>query len=111
MLFRSINLYPVLGKNIIFSGGGYFRLIPYPLMKHFMKNSHYVMTYLHPRDFDAEQPMIEGLSAFRKFKSYVGLKSSYIKLEKLIRDFSFVSLDEANRQINWSDAKRIVLDD
>lgn len=104
-----INIYTVFGKNIIFSGGGYFRLIPYPLMKYFMNNSKYVMTYLHPRDFDAEQPMIEGLSTFRKFKSYVGLKSSYIKLEKLIQDFSFVSLDEASRQINWSDAKTISL--
>ena len=104
-----INLYPIFGKNIIFSGGGYFRLIPYPLMKHFMKKSDYVMTYLHPRDFDHTQPMIEGLSAFRKFKSYVGLKGSYNKLEKLISDFEFVDLATADKQIQWSDAKKIIL--
>jgi len=104
-----INVYPVFGKNIIFSGGGYFRLIPYPLMKHFMNNSNYVMTYLHPRDFDAEQPMIEGLSAFRRFKSYVGIKGSYQKLEKLINDFTFVDLNEANSMIEWSDAKVVEL--
>ncbi len=104
-----INIYPVFGKNIIFSGGGYFRLIPYPLMKHFMNNSNYVMTYLHPRDFDAEQPMIEGLSAFRRFKSYVGLKGSCQKLEKLINDFTFVDLNEADSMIEWSDAKVVKL--
>ncbi len=104
-----INIYPIFGKNIIFSGGGYFRLIPYPLMKHFMKKSNYVMTYLHPRDFDHTQPMIEGLSAFRKFKSYVGLKGSYNKLEKLITDFEFVDLATADKQIEWSNAKKIIL--
>ena len=104
-----INIYPIFGKNIIFSGGGYFRLIPYPLMKHFMKKSDYVMTYFHPRDFDHTQPMIEGLSALRKFKSYVGLKGSYNKLEKLISDFEFVDLDTANKQIDWSSAKKIIL--
>ncbi len=104
-----INIYPVFGKNIIFSGGGYFRLIPYPLMKHFMKKSNYVMTYLHPRDFDAEQPIIEDLSAFRKFKSYVGLKGSYTKLEKLINDFTFVDLEEADRMIKWEKVKSIEL--
>jgi polysaccharide deacetylase family protein (PEP-CTERM system associated) len=102
-----INTYSVLGKNIIFSGGGYFRIIPYPLMKHFMKNSPYVMTYLHPRDFDAEQPMIEGLSAFRKFKSYVGIKGALSKLDRLIEDFTFVYFMEANLVIDWSHAKLI----
>ncbi len=104
-----INIYPLFGKNIIFSGGGYFRLIPYPLMKHFMKRSDYVMTYLHPRDFDVEQPMIEGLSAFRKFKSYVGIKGSLRKLDRLIEDFKFVDLQEADRSIEWSKSKIISL--
>jgi len=102
-----INLYPVLGKNIIFSGGGYFRLIPYPLTKHFMNKSKYVMTYLHPRDFDAEQPMIEGLSAFRKFKSYVGLKGSLNKLDSLTKDFELIDLDEANKRIDWENVKTV----
>jgi polysaccharide deacetylase family protein (PEP-CTERM system associated) len=106
-----INIYPILGRNIIFSGGGYFRLVPYALMKYFMNHSRYVMTYLHPRDFDAGQPMIEGLSAVRKFKSYVGLKSSYAKLEKLIEEFPFLSLDEADRQIEWPNVKKIILHD
>jgi len=102
-----INLHNILGKNIVFSGGGYFRLIPYPLLKHFMKKSDYVMTYLHPRDFDPEQPMIEELNAIRRFKSYFGLKSSLSKLERLIQDFDFVSLDEANQMINWEQSKKI----
>jgi len=104
-----INLYPLFGKNIIFSGGGYFRLIPYPLLKLFMKNSDYVMTYLHPRDFDANQPMIDNLSFVRKFKSYYGLSGALPKLEKLITDFDFIDLATANKNIDWSKAKEIKL--
>jgi len=106
-----INIYPLFGKNIIFSGGGYFRLTPYPLMRYFMNNSKYVMTYLHPRDFDVEQPMIEGLSVFRKFKSYVGLKGSERKLDNLIKDYNFVDLNTADKSIDWSNAKIINLDE
>ena len=104
-----INLYPLFGKNLIFSGGGYFRLIPYPLLKSFMKNSDYVMTYLHPRDFDAGQPMIENLSLARKFKSYYGLSGALPKLEKLITDFDFIDLSEANERIDWKNTKEIIL--
>jgi len=104
-----INIHNVLGKNIIFSGGGYFRLFPYPMIKYFMKQSDYVMTYLHPRDFDPNQPIIEDLSLIRKFKSYYGLKNSYDKLERLIQDFSFIDIKEADRQINWDKSKVIKL--
>ena len=106
----TINLYSLFGKNIVFSGGGYFRLIPYPLIKQFMKNSDYVMTYLHPRDFDFDQPMIEGLSTFRRFKSYVGLKSTSNKLHRLLNDFDFMDLKEANERIDWGKVKTIKLD-
>ena len=102
-----INVYPVLGNNMVFSGGGYFRLFPYALIKFMMKRSDYVMTYLHPRDFDPDQPMIEGLSAVRKFKSYYGLGSSYAKLEKMIEEFKFIDLKEADMTVNWKNAKVI----
>jgi len=105
-----INFHTVLGKNIIFSGGGYFRLIPYPLLTYFMNQSNYTMTYFHPRDFDPDQPMMEGLNMIRKFKSYCGLSSSLSKLERLIEDFSFVSLSEANLKIDWEKAKIINFD-
>jgi len=102
-----INIYQVLGQNIVFSGGGYFRLFPYPLIKAMMKRSEYVMTYLHPRDFDPEQPILEGLNAIRRFKSYYGLGSSLEKLERLIQDFDFVSLSEVDKQIEWDTTKKI----
>jgi len=97
----------VFGKPVIFSGGGYFRLFPYPLIKHWTKQSGYVMSYLHPRDFDAKQPMIQDLPITRKFKSYVGLKGAMKKLENWLTDFEFVDLSTAVSDINWDRVPRI----
>ena len=104
-----INLYNMFNKNFVFSGGGYFRLIPYDGLKHMMKESDYVMTYFHPRDFDSEQPVISELSLLRKFKSYYGLKSAFTKLEMLLDDFEFMDLNQAISEVKWDQVKIIDL--
>ncbi|NOX08330.1 MAG: DUF3473 domain-containing protein [Gammaproteobacteria bacterium] len=104
-----INTKEILGRHIIFSGGGYFRLIPYPLIRAFAQSSQYIMTYFHPRDFDADQPVIRELSRFRKFKSYYGLKGAQHKLERLLDDFDFISLAKADQLIDWNDVPVIDL--
>jgi polysaccharide deacetylase family protein (PEP-CTERM system associated) len=104
-----INTYRVFGKDIIFSGGGYFRIMPYTLLKKWTKNSDYVMSYMHPRDLDPDQPMIEDLSIPRKIKSYVGLKSAERKFEKWLTDFNFIDISEANQEIDWNIVKKVIL--
>ena len=61
------------------------------------------MTYFHPRDFDINQPILSYLSKIRKFKSYVGLKNSKIKLERWLNDYDFIDINEADSLINWKD--------
>ena len=97
-----INTASILNKKWIFSGGGYFRLTPYNMIKYWTKSSEYIMTYFHPRDFDPDQPMIKELSLSRKFKSYVGLSSCMNKLEKWTSEFQFTDLRGADKSINWS---------
>ena len=104
-----ISMYPVFFKNIPFSGGGYFRAWPYGLIKKAVKESKYVMTYFHPRDFDPEQPIVKGLSPFRRFKSYFGLGSSFEKLKSLLSDYSFVDLKTAEASIDWDHCRTIDL--
>jgi polysaccharide deacetylase family protein (PEP-CTERM system associated) len=101
----------VLGRDLVFSGGGYFRLFPYWMIKRLMAASAYVMTYLHPRDFDADQPIIEDLSSVRKFKSYYGLSSAFDKFSKLIDDFEFLDLKAADERIDWEHAPVVKIDD
>ena len=104
-----INTYYVLGNPIVFSGGGYFRLTPYRLIKNWTNKSDYIMTYFHPRDFDTNQPPIPGLSCFRNFKSNVGIKNCKPKLEKWLNDFDFIDLNKANQIIDWSCVAKIKL--
>lgn len=97
-----INTVQIFNNNFVFSGGGYFRVLPYNLIKHLTAKSEYVMSYFHPRDFDSSQPVINELSLLRKFKSYVGLKHSLNKLQKWTSDFHFIDIEDANSQIDWS---------
>lgn len=97
------------GKDIIFSGGGYFRLLPYFILKKLMSNSDYVMTYFHPRDFDPHQPVLD-LSIKRKFMSYTGLKNSFSKLNRLLEDFKFITVEEAAKQTDWNNTPLINLE-
>jgi peptidoglycan-N-acetylglucosamine deacetylase len=92
----------VFGIPVIFSGGGYFRLLPYRIIKALTKRSDYVMLYFHPRDFDPDQPMIPGLSPIRKFKSYYGLQSAMPKFERWLNDFHCVDITTADKMIDWS---------
>lgn len=104
-----INTAAIFKKKWIYSGGGYFRLTPYPLIKYWSKSSKYIMTYFHPRDFDPNQPVIQELSTLRKFKSYVGLSDCMNKLEKWTSEFKFTDIEEANLTIDWSNAPIIKL--
>ena len=104
-----INIQSVLGKNIVFSGGGFFRFFPYFLIHYLTKKSPYMMTYFHTRDFDPGQPMIESLPLMRKFKSYVGLSTAFTKFQKLLNDFEFVSVEDADKRIDWTKVRVIEL--
>ena len=92
----------IVGKKIIFSGGGYFRLAPYWLIKKWSKESgDYLLSYIHPRDLDGGQPMLEGLPLKRKFKSYVGTKGAAEKLRHYLDDFKFTDVKTAAEIICW----------
>ena len=105
-----MNKASLLGKEFVFSGGGYFRLLPYKAISTLMKKSKYVMTYFHPRDFDPDQPLLNDLSLKRKFMSYVGLKNSYLKLNNLLNDYTFITVEDAANQIDWKSTSLINLD-
>lgn len=104
-----INFHSIFGKNIVFSGGGFFRLFPYWLIKKWSKQSPYLMTYFHPRDFDPDQPIFESQKGIRKFKSYVGLKQSFAKFDNYLNDFNFVDIETADSLLQWDKIKEIKL--
>lgn len=105
-----INTTSFFGKSMVYSGGGYFRLLPYWYLKYRFKKDPYVMTYFHPRDFDSKQPIVPGLSSIRKFKSYVGLSKALSKLENILLSQKFLSIHEAESLTEWSKTPIVNLD-
>ena len=75
-----------------FSGGGYLRLLPGTAIRRgfdaFHKRGWPVVVYLHPRDFCPECPRVP-MPLHRRFKSYVGLKTSKGKLRMLLERYRF----------------------
>ncbi len=93
----------IAGRHLIYSGGGYFRLFPYWLIRRWAREDNdYLLSYIHPRDLDAGQPMIRELPLSRKLKSYVGLKGAEWKLRRFLTDFRFSDLHAADAAIDWS---------
>ena len=116
--YKGIKLkeFPCVFKNIgkhhiVFSGGGYFRIIPYWLLKKWTsKCNEYLLSYIHPRDLDATQPMIKDLPLKRKFRSYIGIKNAANKLEKWLTDFDFTDIETADKSFDWNKAQIVNFD-
>ncbi len=75
-----------------FSGGGYLRLLPYPLLKSAIsseaRHGRPTVVYLHPRDFATDCPRWP-MPRHRRFKCYVGLSTTRPKLERLLGDHAW----------------------
>lgn len=88
----------LFGKNFPSSGGGYFRLFPYPLSKLMIDrvlstDRQAAIFYFHPWEIDVEQPKILGINFKTKFRHYVNIKNMEEKLNKLLSDFKWDRVD------------------
>jgi hypothetical protein len=52
-----------------------------------------VIYYVHPREIDPAHPRLR-MSAIRRFKSYVNLRSTEVKLRRILREFPTVTFRE-----------------
>lgn len=86
------------GKNIPISGGGYFRLYPYCLTRWAIRRFHEegqqtYNFYIHPWEMDPHQPRIQGLHWKAKLRHYLNLTAVESRLERLLLDHSWVTLE------------------
>lgn len=98
-----ISLGKIAHRKIVFSGGGYFRVMPFNMMKKLLIRSSYSMSYFHPSDFDPGQPNMPQLPLMRQFKNRVALKGAYEKFQKYLTLHRFHNVRKADKIINWSD--------
>ena len=86
-------------RNLPSSGGGYFRLLPYPVSRWMIKRVHEVdrqaaVFYCHPWEFDAGQPRIAGIDARTRFRHYVNIDRMEQRLVELLADFKWGRMDD-----------------
>jgi polysaccharide deacetylase family protein (PEP-CTERM system associated) len=87
-------------NNVGIGGGGYFRLYPYWLSKRriteYMKSESAPYSfYFHPWEIDAQQPRFEDAPWKSKARHYINLSRMEGKVEKLLKDFKWVSMCDA----------------
>ncbi|MFA7554741.1 MAG: XrtA system polysaccharide deacetylase [Spongiibacteraceae bacterium] len=88
---------PIMGKNIPISGGGFFRLYPYPLTRWAVKRfaateAQPYIFYLHPWEVDPQQPRVDGISAKSRFRHYLNLSKVEGRLNNMLSDFEWSSM-------------------
>ncbi|MFH1415424.1 MAG: XrtA system polysaccharide deacetylase [Elusimicrobiota bacterium] len=83
----------ILGRNIPFAGGFFLRFWHYNFIKWAIRTVNSegspAVIYIHPFDLDPEIPVIEGISAKRRFVHYHNIRSTERKLNALLSDFEF----------------------
>ena len=89
----------MMGVNVPISGGGYMRLFPYGWIRQGLSKINYVekqpfVFYLHPWEFDPEQPRMANISVLSRFRHYINLSGTAGKLRRLLSDFTFSSMRE-----------------
>lgn len=89
----------ILGKEIPWGGGGYFRLYPAGVFRRGLlqaaRRRGGGVFYIHPWETDPGQPRMTGLPRSYGFRHYVNLGKAAARLEALCRAFRFSSFRDA----------------
>ena len=87
----------ILGFKLPVAGGGYFRLFPYSLTYYGLnsvnkKNKKPFIFYLHPWEIDPNQPRVNA-KWFSRFRHYNNLDKCEARLDTLLSDFHFSTVE------------------
>jgi polysaccharide deacetylase family protein (PEP-CTERM system associated) len=87
----------LLGRDVPASGGGYFRLFPYPLSRWLLakagRSDDPAIFYVHPWEIDPQQPRQKQAPLRSRFRHYLNLTRTEPRLRRLLRDFNWTRLD------------------
>jgi len=90
-------------QHIPMAGGAYFRIYPFPIFKYLVKTklklNNLYHFYLHPWEFEPEQPRIKNIKWNYRVRHYTGLKNTEAKFERLLQflkglDCQFMTISE-----------------
>ncbi len=88
----------MFNRNLPSSGGGFFRLFPYPLSRWMLRQVHRrdgvpAVFYFHPWEVDVDQPRVNGIDFKTRFRHYVNIGRMEQRLGYLLRDFRWGRMD------------------
>jgi polysaccharide deacetylase family protein (PEP-CTERM system associated) len=84
-------------RGLPWGGGGYFRLLPYPLFRagvaRILGSGHPYVFYIHPWEIDPGQPRVDGMRRSRAFRHYLNLERTEARFSALLRDFEWTTVN------------------
>ena len=88
----------LLGRNLPCSGGGWFRVLPYPafrlaLRRFQRRHAAPGVFYTHPWEIDPAQPRLAVRDPLSRFRHYVNLSRTAGRLDRLLADFAWDRMD------------------
>lgn len=90
------------GKSIPWSGGGYFRLLPYELFKlgakRILRQDGTFQFYIHPWEVDEDPPVLDSMKLPYKLRRYTGISKMPKRMNRLLCDFDFMPVIDLVRQ-------------
>jgi polysaccharide deacetylase family protein (PEP-CTERM system associated) len=86
--------------GIPYSGGGFFRVLPYKFIDYCFNKYDYNLIYLHPRDFDTNYPFFNMFSLYRNMLNKFNTDTSKSKLLRLLSKYKTVTMGEAINNYN-----------
>ena len=97
------------GRNIPLGGGGYFRLLPAIVfdraLRAWARRGQAAMLYLHPWEFDADQPVVPA-GALSRFRHRVNLRRTAGKLSALLGAHCFCPVRDVLGELTSGVAER-----
>ena len=107
----------VFGKEVAYSGGGYFRFFPFSFIKSRILRQDYSMCYFHINDLMPERSGVMTRKEYEDYfkesgtlknrvlrycKSNIRKSSAWGKLEKLVIEITFQGVLNAESKLDWS---------
>ncbi len=120
-----LNEYPICltkicGKKMVYSGGGYFRMLPYSFVNRTIKGREYNICYFHMNDLTREKQTLMTKNEYEEYfqesgtlrnrlvryvKSNLGKGDVLGKLKKLLKENMFINILEAQKAVDWKSTK------
>lgn len=114
----------ILGKSIAYSGGGYFRMLPYTIINKVINDRDYNICYFHLADLINEQRRMLSRTEHEQYykepgtlknrlvrhaKNNIGFGNTFSKMNKLLKSSCFINLRDCEDLIDWKTVNIILL--